>query len=232
MVTHATIYYQPEGYVTSGEYLMGRHAAGEGFLRAAARSGANYLECHTDSTASAQHFAGQLAQHGFNGRTGWVPTNQPAGLRDSGCLFLPGPNLIDSAWNRAFAGERTYSLCGITHTTATHRSMSTIAGLLTSPARSWDALICTSTCVRDTVRFLLENQADYLTKRIGASRFELPQFPVIPLGVHANDYEFGDGNRSLARQELGIAENEVVFLYVRQAFISRQGPSATDVCSA
>ena len=27
---HATIYYQPDGYVTTGQKLMGRQAAGEG----------------------------------------------------------------------------------------------------------------------------------------------------------------------------------------------------------
>ena len=152
---HASIYYHPEGYVTTGQRIMGRQAAGESFLRAAAQSGASRLTCFTDNQTSAQHFADQLPKFGFAGETRWVPMDQPRGLAEDGCLYLPGPNLKDSAWQRAPVGARTYSLCGITHTTASHLAMSSITDLLTSPVRSWDALICTSTAVRDTVRYLL-----------------------------------------------------------------------------
>jgi hypothetical protein len=86
-------------------------------------------------------------------------------------------------------GDRSYSLCGVTHTTASHIAMTAITDLLIAQIRSWDALICTSTAVRDTVRILLENQAAYLSERLGATRFELPQLPVIPLGVHTGDNE-------------------------------------------
>ena len=221
----ATIYYQAEGYITSTQNLMGRQAAGEGFLRAAAKSEASRLLCHTDNPAAAQHFSDQLLHHGFEGQTGWVPIDRPNGLIDDGCLYLPGPNLIDSAWRRTPIGERAYSLCGITHTTASHLSMSSITGLLTAPVRSWDALICTSTAVRDTVRVLLENQAEYLRNRLGATRFDLPQFPVIPLGVHADDYVFSETERAASRQSLGVNEDEVVFLFVgRLSFHAKAHP--------
>jgi starch synthase len=222
---HATIFYQPDGYVTTGQKLMGRQAAGEGFLRAAAQSDATRLLCHTDNAASARHFSEQLDQHGFQGQSGWVPIDRPADLIDDGCLYLPGPTLTDSAWSRAIVGERTYSICGITHTTASHLAMSAITDLLVGPVRSWDALICTSTAVRDTVRILLENQAAYLCTRLGASRFELPQLPVIPLGVHVADYVFSEAERATSRQGLGIAEDEVVFLFVgRLSFHAKAHP--------
>jgi hypothetical protein len=83
---HATIYYQPDGYVTTGQKLMGRQAAGVGFLRAAAQSDATRLLCHTDGAASARHFSEQLANHGFRGQSGWVPVDRPSGLADDGCL--------------------------------------------------------------------------------------------------------------------------------------------------
>jgi glycosyltransferase involved in cell wall biosynthesis len=221
----ATIYYHPEGYNTNAQRLMGRHAAGEGFLRAAAQSGADRLHCHADSAASAGHFSEQLAKHGFRGQSGWVPLDRPAGIGEDGCLFLPGPNLGDSAWQRAPVGERTYSLCGITHTTASHLAMSSITDLLVAPVRSWDALICTSLAVRDTVRHLLESQANHLRGRLGATRFELPQFPVIPLGVHASDFAFTDNDKAAARTALGIAPDEVVFLFVgRLAFHAKAHP--------
>ncbi len=222
---HATIFYQPDGYVTTGPKLMGRQAAGVGFLRAAAQSDATRLLCHTDSAAAARHFSEQLTQHGFAGQSGWIPVDRPAGLADDGCLYLPGPNLTDSAWRRVPLGDRAYSICGITHTTASHLALSAVTDLLVGPVRSWDALICTSTAVRDTVRFLLENQAAYLRNRLGASRFELPQLPVIPLGVQADDYVFSDEERISARQGLDIGSDEVVLLFVgRLSFHAKAHP--------
>jgi glycosyltransferase involved in cell wall biosynthesis len=222
---HASIYYHPEGYVTSGQRIMGRQAAGESFLRAAAQSNAPALTCHTDDPRSAQHFTEQLTKYGFRGEARWVPMDQPGRLAEDGCLYLPGPNLKDSAWQRAPVGARSYSLCGITHTTASHLATSSITDLLTAPVRSWDALICTSAAVRDTVRILIEDQARYLREQIGATRFELPQLPIIPLGVHFADFVFSDKDRAAARQALGIGADEIVLLFVgRLAFHAKAHP--------
>jgi glycosyltransferase involved in cell wall biosynthesis len=222
---YATIFYQPDGYVTTGPKLMGRQAAGEGFLRAAAGSNASQLVCHTDSIGAARQFAEQVKQYGHTGASNWIPVDNPVGLAEHGCLYIPGPGLTDFAWRRAPVDERAYSICGITHTTASHLAMSAITDLLVAPVRSWDALICTSTSVRDTVRVLLENQASYLRRRLGANRFELPQLPVIPLGVHANDYAFTPEQRASARQALGIASDEVAFLFVgRLSFHAKAHP--------
>jgi starch synthase len=224
-MTHATIFYQPDGYVTSGPKLMGRQAAGEGFLRAAAKSQASQLVCHTDSIGAARQFAEQVTQYGHGGSSGWIAIDNPAGLAANGCLYIPGPGLSDFAWRRSAVGERSYSICGITHTTASHLATSAIADLLVAPARSWDALICTSTAVRDTVRVLLEEQANYLRQRLGATRFELPQLPVIPLGVHTDDYAVTAEQRAAARQVFDIAEDEVVFLFVgRLSFHAKAHP--------
>lgn len=222
---HAAIYYEAEGYVTTGEKLMGRHAAGEGFLRAAARSGASRLVCHAPNAGSAQHFAQQLTRHQFQGQAAWVSTTEPIGLAAEGALYLPGPNLAEFSWRRSPLGERAYSICGITHTTASHGAMSSITDLLTAPVRNWDALICTSSAVRDTVRFLLERKAEFLRSRLGASRFELPQMPLIPLGVHCDDFTFTEEERARARQDLGISTDEVVALFVgRLSFHAKAHP--------
>jgi len=226
---HASIYYHPEGYVTSGQRIMGRQAAGEAFLRAAAQSaaqsGSRHLTCFTDNPESSRHFAEQIGKFGFRGEACWVPMERPAGLAGDGCLYLPGPNLKDSAWQRMPHGARSYSLCGITHTTASHLALTSITDLLTAPVRSWDALICTSTAVRDTVRQLLENQARFLREHIGASRFELPQLPVIPLGVHCADFDFSTDQRAAARQALGIGSDDIVVLFVgRLAFHAKAHP--------
>jgi hypothetical protein len=204
---------------------MGRQAAGEGFLRAASKSNAPQLVCQTDSIGAAHQFAEQVKQYGHTGACSWIPVDNPSGLAEHGCLYIPGPGLTDFAWRRAPVGERAYSICGITHTTASHLATSAITDLLVAPVRSWDALICTSTAVRDTVRALLENQASYLLQRLGANRFELPQLPVIPPGVHADDYAYTPEQRAPARQALGIASDEIAFLFVgRLSFHAKAHP--------
>lgn len=221
----AAIYYQPEGYNTLSKHLMGRQAAGEGFLRAAAQSDASNLACHSLDAKTAEHFTEQLRQSGFKGQTTWIPLDDVSGLAEAGSLFLPGPNLTDFAWQRLPVGQRQYSLCGLTHTTASHLAMTAVTDLLVAPVRSWDALICTSRAVRDTVRYLLEQQSEYLRDRLGAARFELPQLPIIPLGVHCADYEFTESQQQSAREQLGVGIDEVVILYVgRLSFHAKAHP--------
>ena len=55
--------------------------------------------------------------------------------------------------------------------------MDWMTGLLTAPVQDWDALICTSSVVKDTVNFVLESQAEYFATRLGATRFPRPQLP-------------------------------------------------------
>jgi glycosyltransferase involved in cell wall biosynthesis len=91
--------------------------------------------------------------------------------------------------------------------------MSAIANLLVAPVRSWDAVICTSRVVRDSVREVLERQADYLRARLGAQRFDMPQLPLIPPGVHGGDFAFDEDRRLAARNQLGIVADDVAFLF-------------------
>jgi len=103
--------------------------------------------------------------------------------------------------------------------------MSAIANLAVAPVRSWDAVICTSRVVRDSVREVLERQADYLRARLGAQRFELPQLPLIPLGVHSRDLAFGEEARLAVRSRLGIGADDVAFLYLgRLSFHAKAHP--------
>lgn len=68
------------------------------------------------------------------------------------------------------AGHGAWSLCGITHTTSSAGAMDAIANLLTAPVQPWDAVICTSSAVKDNVTRLLQAQADYLLQRLGVQR--------------------------------------------------------------
>lgn len=103
--------------------------------------------------------------------------------------------------------------------------MESITRLLTAPVEEWDAVICTSRAVRDSVQLLLEAQGDYLRERLGATRLTLPQMPLIPLGVHADDYSTVGDESAGARATLEIGPDRVVVLFVgRLSFHAKAHP--------
>ncbi|MSP68615.1 MAG: glycosyltransferase [Alphaproteobacteria bacterium] len=217
---NGAFYYAPDGYDTGGERLMGRQAAGEGFLRGFVRhAGVPSLTAFARSRAEFDDFAARV------GRCGWpagrklryVPFTRPDQLADPGVLFYPGPELGTVAWQRRHVGQRRYSLVGVTHTTASDRSMDAVGRLLTDPVQPWDALVCTSAAVKATVARITETWGDYLRQRVGgAPRIPL-DLPVIPLGVECDDFAASPvraAARAGLRARLGIAAGDVAVLFL------------------
>jgi glycosyltransferase involved in cell wall biosynthesis len=226
MTDRFAFHYTPDGYSTSGPHLMGRQAAGAGLLRAiAAAPGIGAVGCFAGGQAHAAEGERLLRENGYKGQVEWIAQGRPQDLERYGTLYHPAPGIERLAWRRLGLGERRYSLCGITHTTASHAVTSSLANLLVAPVRSWDAVICTSRVVRDSVRRVLERQAEYLNARLGAQRFELPQLPLIPLGVHAADLTVDAARRDAVRQRLGIDAGDIVFLFFgRLSFHAKAHP--------
>lgn len=215
MLERFALHYLPESYSIAGQKLMGRQSAGVGLLGAIARDEVvREVGCFAAERSHADACEAALREAGFGGAVDWVPPAAPQRLERFGCLLHPGPGIERLAWRRLAAGEQRYSLCGITHGIASHEMMSLVTGLLTAPVRSWDAIICTSRVVRDSLRVLVEEQADYLRTRLGAQRFELPQLPLIPLGVHCAGLRPDAARRREARARLGIGADDVAFLYL------------------
>ena len=209
------IVFEPDGYVLEVDRLMGRQSAGNGFLRAAvAGLKGKTLLAYTPRKQSAEVFRRMVAAIDATARTDWIPANRLDLLTRVGTLYLPDPSLAERSRLRLRVGSAAYSLVGVTHTTASQGAMDMIANLLFGPVMPWDALICTSSAVATTVRMLLTAEADYLKWRLGAQRFSLPQLPVIPLGVHCDDWAANPHERAKARQELGIAADQAVALFV------------------
>ena len=223
------ICFNPEDYRVDSSKIMGRHAAGNGFLRAAvaAHGGQPLYACST-SRASADAFRKMVSVMDPEAPCEWLPNQRLDLLAQIGTLYLPGPDLADPARLRLRAGPAAYSLAGVTHTTASHGAMTAITGLISAPVMPWDALICTSTAVRQSVMSMLEQEAAFLRWRFGSNlKLDLPQFPVIPLGVHSQDYVFTGEQRAAARLQLGIADDEVVVLFVgRLSFHAKAHPHA------
>lgn len=228
-MSEAVILFEPDGYVMDLPRLMGRQAAGYGFLRAYLASvpdGRPY--CLTPSEKSAGIFAALVRQLNPAATPVWIRPGHTGEMARVGTLYLPGPDLGSYAFRRLRAGLCAWSLVGVTHTTASHTAMDAITGLLSTPVMPWDALICTSTAVAGTLKALLEAEIEYLRWRFGGSlRLTLPQLPVIPLGVHCGDFVFLPEERAAARQALGIGDDEVVALFVgRLSFHAKAHPHA------
>jgi starch synthase len=207
------ILFEPDGYLLNGRQLMGRQSAGNGFLRAAVkgRQGDEPLVGYTHLAASAEIFQKAVAEIDPGARTEWIARHRLDLLAEAGALYRPDLALGPAADQRLRVGPAAYSLCGVTHTLATDRSLDAIGDLLTAPVMPWDALICTSSAALSVVTEVLDHQADYLRWRTaGAFAAPRPLLPIIPLGVHCEDYAFTAADRQAARLSLAIGPQEVV----------------------
>src|SRR6185503_20510787 len=117
---NAAIYYQNEAFSTSLPKLMGRNAAGAGFLAGFARHGdVERLIGYARTRQEFEHFqaaiAGKPAQ--------WLPHGDLEGLAKAGTLLVYSPGIADFAWQRAPAGNAAFSVVGLTHTISSERVM-------------------------------------------------------------------------------------------------------------
>ncbi len=219
---NAAIWYVADSFDASGKKLpiVGRTAAGEGFLKALATYGKlERIYCFTGAASGHDEFRAQIQRLCQKPpKTSFIEWSDFQKLGKPGCLYVPEPALEVHAWNRRSLGnQRSYSLCGITHTTAHNQTIDAIGSLLTAPLQSWDALICTSKVVHATVTRLLDDQASYLEDR-GAGRITArPQLPVIPLGIDSGQFmpsSKTDQARKEFRQQLGAGDEDIVVLYL------------------
>lgn len=216
---NSAIYYEQDGYTTGGQRLLGRQSAGESFLKGMARfSGENSLYCYTDHAQKFRDFSKQIESYEQQGVSAqWINPLAANKLKEPGCLFYSGPNIGSFAWQRRHIGSNAYSLCGLTHTISSMNVMEAFGDLGIAPFEEWDALICTSKSVRDTVEHVLGNWSEYLEKRNGG-KVELPvQLPIIPLGINCEDFDPSSSNAAFEksfRHQYGIGNDDVIVLYV------------------
>ncbi len=227
---NCAIHYIPEAYQGDKRGVVGRQSAGAGFLDALIRHGGlDTLYCVTDDERHAADFRARVAAVAPGQATDWLMPFDGPSIGRAGCLFTPGPLIAESAWMRRFAGERSYSLCGITHSVATERVIRSIRDVMVAPTQGWDALICTSQAARAVIGRILEVWTEYLASRGFTVGPQPVRFPVIPLGVHAEDYAASDAavepGRAL-RTRLGAEPDDVVLLHFgRLDFRSKSHPT-------
>lgn len=222
----ACIYYHPEAYTITGPKLMGRHAAGESFLRGFLKyTSASEFWIQVEQWKHAQQFSDAVEFSEQIKPVHAVDKLHLDKLKQPGLVYFPGPGIGIHARQRAAFGHESWSLCGITHTTSSATAMDAITDLLTSPVQSWDALICTSHAVKQNVQRVLQAEADYLKERLGITKLVLPQLPVIPLGIHTQDFVFSNEDRIAARHRLGVDSDTLVVLFTgRLSFHAKAHP--------
>ncbi len=215
-MANAAIYLNPEAYNTGGSTLMGRHSAGESFLRGYIRySTAEKFTFWNVASVPVEKMNTFIAKIEKTDKPiTWLHRSDRNGLRDPGVAYIPTPNLPRQAWWRQNYGQASYGLCGITHTTASHDIADMIGNLLVAPVEPWDALICTSAAVRAATESQIDATADYLLHRLGATKRNQPLIETIPLGINTDEFKFSAEERAKWRRELDIPEDAFVALYV------------------
>jgi glycosyltransferase involved in cell wall biosynthesis len=209
---NAAIWYAQDGFDPKAKGINGRRVAGEsflkGFLRHADVDEFVFLAKSNPELTPVRALAGQLRpavplRH--------VQLLRPHHLPPVGTVFFPSPNFTDEAWRRAPHGSGAWSLCGITHTTSTAAVMQGWMALRTGPNFAWDAVICTSRAVLASTTYSFDLIDDHLRTRFGEIMPARPMLPVIPLGIHPDDFTRDMAARSALRARIGAGDKDVVF---------------------
>ena len=226
---NSAIYFHPEAYSTDGTRLMGRNAAGESFLRAfLANHDTDDVWIYSDVDGHLVDFEKQAENFDRPFKIHQLSNETYDRLEVPGNLYVPGPGLSDFAWKRRLFGESLWSICGITHTTSSAQAMDSISEIISTPTNPWDALICTSASVKKNVERVLDDQHNFLSEKFGARlNVQLPELPVIPLGVHFSDFQIEPDERKSARKAFNISDDQIVVLYLgRLSFHAKAHPVA------
>lgn len=209
---NAAIFYAQDGYDPKAKGINGRRVAGDSFLRGFLR------HADIDEAVLMAKEAGELdpvralaadLRPGLALRH--VPLRAPNSMAPVPTFFYPSPNYITDAWRRAPYGTGAWSICGITHTTSTAAVMRGFFDLRFAPVMDWDAVICTSRAVQASVSYQFDLTDQHIRAHFGANPPPRPMTPVIPLGVHCDDFRPDAGAGAALRARLGAGAEDVVF---------------------
>ena len=253
--------YLPSGQVAPPANPYGRLIANAGVYRALARYGGYrnlHFQCHGKlpldrlarelfgqgvevGEAGGGDGAGAVTADGGPGPTlsAGSPLATAAPAR-AGVLLSGQPYLSELAWIRRHAArDDAHSIVGtvFAFASATHREQMMQSAM--APLHEWDALICSSPTLEESVRRTFDGWEDYLRERLGgarasepakAIRLPRPQLPVIPFGVDADAVgaQAADGGaRKGLRAAHGIADADVVVYFLgRLSFYDKAFPQA------
>ncbi|MEK9725559.1 MAG: hypothetical protein VW405_19055 [Rhodospirillaceae bacterium] len=133
---NAVLLHHPDAVDMGREKLMGRQAAGAGFLDGFVRhAGVERFLCHVLVPEHAEDFAARIAHFAGSPKpcVSVALNAMPELAEHERTLMVPDPTLGVHAWRRRALGARSYSLCGVNHTIASDGAMDGLGALLTAP---------------------------------------------------------------------------------------------------
>ena len=209
---NAALYYASDGYRPADKGINGRRVAGEsflkGFLRHAEVDEFVILAKSTPEADEVAALARDLRPAVPLRAVGMVRAARIAPLTQ---LYYPAANFASEAWRRADMGSAAWTISGITHTTSTMGIMQGMFDLRMGPVMDWDALICTSRAVQSSVATQMDLIDGHIRARFRCDPPPRPMLPVIPLGVHVDDFARDAAARAPLRARLNCGPDDVVF---------------------
>jgi glycosyltransferase involved in cell wall biosynthesis len=211
---NAAIWYARDGFDPDSAGLNGRRVAGASFLRGYLRhAGVDEFVSVTLGSKAARAFRAQKDQIAPAVPHRPVYENDLTKLHPVGTIYYPAPNIAEQLWRRQALGMQHHAICGITHTTATQAIMRGIFDLRAGPQAEWDGLICTSRAVHAATLRNIEIADEFLRARFGFVP-PRPQMPVIPLGIHCDDFSHDPAARNNLRKRMGWSDDDVAVVTI------------------
>jgi glycosyltransferase involved in cell wall biosynthesis len=220
------IYYAGDAYSTANK-IMGRQSAGKSFMKGVARTWPrSTLHGMGQGRQTGEAMHKQLQDDGFSGSLRWLELPNWPALAEVGCLYYPSPSAKDFAFSRNAVDPAAFSMMGVTFTLSSNGATDQVADLILPPFKPWDAMICISQAALDFTTGLQDEIKGWWTAQTGATRFNTPQLPVIPLGVDCPAFAPQVGQRETARSALQVNDNETIFLFAgRLSFHAKGNPA-------
>ena len=207
------LFFHADAIEGKGKDLVGRRSAGQSFLRGYLdHAPGDVVRVMTNTAKGIETFKSVAKDLGSTRPVDGIALRGTADFTKHGSIFFPGPGYLEAPWRRQHFDPAACSLVGITHTMSTRRVIEGLHDLLLKPVEPWDAIICTSRAVHSVVRTQLDKQIDFIKTRFGANRVPVPQLPIIPLGINANDFTHRPQARADLRAKFGADEDAVVVM--------------------
>lgn len=221
MPSNPAMYFHPDAVESEGKELVGRRSAGQTFLKGFTQHVAgDSLRVLTDGVKGRGAF--EKAMRDMGDKRPIDPAFFVDDFTRFGTIFFPVPGFLAAPWRRLRYGSTSCSLVGVTHTVSTRTVIEGLHKVTHEPVEPWDAIICTSRAVHSVVARQFELEAEFARQRYGARRFPLPQLPIIPLGIEADDFKRSDAFRTEARAKFGATDDAIVIMTMgRLTFVEK-----------
>lgn len=119
-------------------------------------------------------------------------------------------------WQRQQLDNPSYNVCTLAHAISGLEAGQVLERYCLDPSEITDTIVCPSHAVAKAIRCFWDNYGVYIERRFGRA-FHCPvQLPVIPFGVDIDHFRriTSAEKRAVQRQKLGIADEDIVLLWV------------------